>query len=155
GNPKLDPVMGAYPMPSHHPGKMMPTLLGGSDLAIPVTSQNKGLARDWINDFTSTKNQRTLIKETGWVPNTTKLISVLKTNPKAAPFAKAAASSFGAAGGQLGQRRERQHPAEHARVDHDRSLEHQERHDASERSDHEHPQREDVISRPGSAKLEA
>jgi N,N'-diacetylchitobiose transport system substrate-binding protein len=94
GNPKLDPVMGAYPMPSHHPGKMMPTLLGGSDLGIPVTSQNKGLARDWINAFTSTKNQRTLIKETGWVPNTTKLIPVLKANPKAAPFARAAAASF-------------------------------------------------------------
>src|SRR4051812_4369919 len=37
GNPALDPVVGAYPMPSHTPGKFMPTFLGGSDLAVPVT----------------------------------------------------------------------------------------------------------------------
>ena len=33
------PSMGAYPMPSHTAGKFMPTFLGGSDLGIPVTTQ--------------------------------------------------------------------------------------------------------------------
>ena len=45
GNPKLKPVMGAFPMPSHIPGRSMPGFLGGSDLAIPAASQNQDLAR--------------------------------------------------------------------------------------------------------------
>ena len=53
GNPKLKPVMGAFPMPSHTPGKTMPGFLGGSDLAIPAASQNQELADQWIADFTS------------------------------------------------------------------------------------------------------
>ena len=53
GNPKLKPVMGAFPMPSHTPGKTMPGFLGGSDLAIPAASQNQDLAEQWIADFTS------------------------------------------------------------------------------------------------------
>ena len=47
--------IGAFPMPSHTTGKYMPTFLGGSDLAIPVTSKNKALAADWIAAFTSTR----------------------------------------------------------------------------------------------------
>ena len=38
----------------------MPTFLGGSDLAVPVTSKNKSLAADWIKAFTSTDSMRTL-----------------------------------------------------------------------------------------------
>ena len=53
GNPKLKPVMGAFPMPSHMKGRTMPAFLGGSDLAIPASSQNQDLAVDWIADFTA------------------------------------------------------------------------------------------------------
>ena len=45
GNPKLKPVMGAFPMPSHIAGKTMPAFLGGSDLAIPAASSNKDARR--------------------------------------------------------------------------------------------------------------
>ena len=38
GNPSLAKQMGAYPMPSHIKGKFMPAFLGGSDVAVPVTS---------------------------------------------------------------------------------------------------------------------
>ena len=54
GNPSLASKIGAYPMPSHVKGKFMPTFLGGSDVAVPVTSKNKALAYDWIRIFTST-----------------------------------------------------------------------------------------------------
>lgn len=54
GNPSLASVVGAYPMPSHIKGKFMPTFLGGSDLAVPVTSTKASLAADWIKAFTST-----------------------------------------------------------------------------------------------------
>src|SRR5439155_8478511 len=47
GNPALANVVGAYPMPSHTPGKFMPSFLGGSDLAVPVTTKNQSLAVDW------------------------------------------------------------------------------------------------------------
>jgi N,N'-diacetylchitobiose transport system substrate-binding protein len=93
GNPALAPVVGAYPMPSHIPGKVMPGFLGGSDLAIPVTSKNTALAADWIKAFTSTSSE-TGIAHAGNIPNTTKLISIHKNNPKLAPFAAAAASSW-------------------------------------------------------------
>ena len=54
GNPKLKPVMGAFPMPSHTKGKTMPAFLGGSDLAIPASSQQQGPRRvDWIAAFTA------------------------------------------------------------------------------------------------------
>ena len=58
GNPKLKPFMGAFPMPSHTPGKTMPAFIGGSDLAIPAASGNKDLAVDWIADFTATPQMK-------------------------------------------------------------------------------------------------
>ena len=93
GNPALAPVIGAYPMPSHIKGKVMPGFLGGSDLAIPVTSKNTALAADWIKAYTSTASE-TGIAQAGNIPNTTRLISIHKNNPKLAPFAAAAASSW-------------------------------------------------------------
>jgi N,N'-diacetylchitobiose transport system substrate-binding protein len=93
GNPSLAPVIGAYPMPSHVKGKVMPGFLGGSDLAIPVTSKNTALAADWIKAYTSTASE-TGIAKAGNIPNTTSLISIHKNNPKLAPFAAAAASSW-------------------------------------------------------------
>ena len=41
GDPSLAKKIGAYPMPSHTKGEYMPTFLGGSNLAIPITSKDK------------------------------------------------------------------------------------------------------------------
>jgi N,N'-diacetylchitobiose transport system substrate-binding protein len=93
GNPSLASVMGAYPMPSHVKGKFMPTFLGGSDLSVPVTSKNASLAVDWIKAFTSTAAE-TEIAKAGNIANTTKLLAFNASNPKLAPFARAAKYSW-------------------------------------------------------------
>ena len=89
GNPALAPVMGAYPMPSHIAGRFMPTFIGGSDLAVPVTTKNHSLAVDWIKAFTSTAAESEIAKA-GNIANTTKLLAFNASNPKLAPFARAA-----------------------------------------------------------------
>jgi N,N'-diacetylchitobiose transport system substrate-binding protein len=94
GNPSLASKIGAYPMPSHTAGKYMPTFLGGSDLAVPVTSKNKTLAADWIKAFTSTTSMRALATAGGVIPNTTTLVSINASKPQLAPFAEAAKSSW-------------------------------------------------------------
>jgi N,N'-diacetylchitobiose transport system substrate-binding protein len=94
GNPKLDGKIGAYPMPSHTPGKYMPTFLGGSVLGIPVTSTQKALAADWIAAFTSTANMTRMAKQGGVIPNTTTLAGIHAKTPTLAPFARAATSSW-------------------------------------------------------------
>jgi N,N'-diacetylchitobiose transport system substrate-binding protein len=93
GNPDLAPVMAAYPMPSHIKGRYMPTFLGGSDLAIPVTSGNKSMAADWIAAFTNSANMRAIAKA-GNIPNATNLVGFTKGNAKVEPFAKAAKYSW-------------------------------------------------------------
>jgi N,N'-diacetylchitobiose transport system substrate-binding protein len=93
GNPDLAPVMNAYPMPSHIKGRYMPTFLGGSDLAIPVTSKNRNLAVDWIAAFTNSAQMRTIARA-GNIPNSTKLAAFAVGNPKVEPFAKAAKYSW-------------------------------------------------------------
>ena len=93
GDPKLAPVMAAYPMPSHVKGKYMPTFLGGSDLAIPASSKNKSLATQWIAAFTDTKAERAIASRSN-IPNTTTLAGVTKDNPQVAPFAEAAKYSW-------------------------------------------------------------
>ena len=93
GNPSLAPVMGAYPMPSHIRGRSMPTFLGGSDLAVPVTSHNRSLATDWIAAFTASAREKT-IADAGNIPNATNLVAFTASNPKVQPFAKAAKYSW-------------------------------------------------------------
>jgi N,N'-diacetylchitobiose transport system substrate-binding protein len=93
GNPALDGKMNAYPMPSHTKGKYMPTFLGGSDLAVPVTTKNQSLAVDWIKAFTSTASESEIAKA-GNIANTTKLLAYNASNPKLAPFARAAKYSW-------------------------------------------------------------
>jgi N,N'-diacetylchitobiose transport system substrate-binding protein len=80
GNPKLKPVMGSFAMPSHTPGKTMPAFLGGSDLAIPASSQNKTLAEDWIAAFTANAQMAGIVK-VGNLPNTTSLLHLVKGTP--------------------------------------------------------------------------
>lgn len=94
GNPALASKMGAYPMPSHIKGKFMPTFLGGSDVAVPVTSKNKSLAYEWIRLFTSTSSMRQLATVGKQIPNTTSLASINARNPQLAPFANASKSSW-------------------------------------------------------------
>jgi N,N'-diacetylchitobiose transport system substrate-binding protein len=89
GNPSLASAMGAYPMPSHVKGRSMPTFIGGSDLGVPVTTKNTSLAVDWIKAFTSTAAE-TEIAKAGNIANTTTLLSFNASNPKLAPFARAA-----------------------------------------------------------------
>jgi N,N'-diacetylchitobiose transport system substrate-binding protein len=86
--------LGAYPMPSHKKGKYMPTFLGGSDLAIPVQSNSRSLALDWVKAFTSTSSMTQLAMEGKVIPNTTSLIRLHAKTPSLAPFAKASQSSW-------------------------------------------------------------
>jgi N,N'-diacetylchitobiose transport system substrate-binding protein len=67
-------------MPSHTPGKTMPAFLGGSDLAIPASSQNKTLAEDWIAAFTANAQMAGIVK-VGNLPNTTSLLHLVKGTP--------------------------------------------------------------------------
>ena len=64
---------GQFVMPGHVAGTAMPGFLGGSDLAVPITSSNKALATDWIKDFTSTSSEKTL-QAKGNIPNATNLL---------------------------------------------------------------------------------
>jgi N,N'-diacetylchitobiose transport system substrate-binding protein len=94
GNPKLANVLGAYPMPSRIKGRYMPTFLGGSDLAVPVTSKDKSLAIDWIKAYTNTSSMRALATTGKVIPNTTSLATIHSSNPQLAPFAEAAKFSW-------------------------------------------------------------
>jgi N,N'-diacetylchitobiose transport system substrate-binding protein len=62
-----------FVLPSHIAGKSLPGFLGGSDLAVPVTSSNASLASDWIKDFTGTTSERAL-QAKGNIPNATNLL---------------------------------------------------------------------------------
>jgi N,N'-diacetylchitobiose transport system substrate-binding protein len=62
-----------FVMPSHTPGQPMPGFLGGSDLAVPVQSDAKSQALQWIADFTSTQNEKAL-QAKGNIPNATNLL---------------------------------------------------------------------------------
>jgi N,N'-diacetylchitobiose transport system substrate-binding protein len=70
---KYGPSTGQFVMPGHIAGKPMPGFLGGSDLAVPVTSSNKALAADWIKDFTDTQSEKAL-QAKGNIPNATNLL---------------------------------------------------------------------------------
>jgi len=75
-------VTAQFVMPGHVPGTSMPGFLGGSDLAVPVTSGNTSLAADWIKDFTSTSSEKAL-QAKGNIPNATNLLGN-SVNEKAA-----------------------------------------------------------------------
>jgi N,N'-diacetylchitobiose transport system substrate-binding protein len=62
-----------FVLPGHVKGKSLPGFLGGSDLAVPVTSGNKSLGADWIKDFTGTSSERAL-QAKGNIPNATNLL---------------------------------------------------------------------------------
>jgi N,N'-diacetylchitobiose transport system substrate-binding protein len=70
---KYKATAGQFVIPGHTAGTSLPGFLGGSDLAVPITSQNKALATDWIKDFTSTSSEKTL-EAKGNIPNATNLL---------------------------------------------------------------------------------
>src|SRR5205085_805532 len=63
-------------------GQAMPGFLGGSDLAVPVTSKQVSLAADWVKDFTNTSAERSL-QAKGNIPNATNLLGT-SVNERAA-----------------------------------------------------------------------
>src|SRR5690349_13785967 len=71
-----------FVMPGHVKGQSLPGFLGGSDLAVPLTSSNKALAADWIKDFTSTSSEKGL-QAKGNIPNATNLLGA-SVNERAA-----------------------------------------------------------------------
>jgi N,N'-diacetylchitobiose transport system substrate-binding protein len=70
---KYKALTAQFVMPSHTKGQAMPGFLGGSDLAVPVTSKQVPLAADWIKDFTNTAAERSL-QAKGNIPNATNLL---------------------------------------------------------------------------------
>jgi len=94
GNPKLASKIGAFPLPSHTPGKFVPTFLGGSDLGVTTTSKNGTLAQDWIRIYTSNSTERQLAQQGKVIANTTALANVNASDPQLAPFAAAAKFSW-------------------------------------------------------------
>jgi N,N'-diacetylchitobiose transport system substrate-binding protein len=70
---KYKGVTAQFVMPSHTAGKPMPGFLGGSDLAVPTQSDAKQQAIQWLADFTSTQNERSL-QAKGNIPNATSLL---------------------------------------------------------------------------------
>ena len=62
-----------FVMPGHVRGQSLPGFLGGSDLAVPASSQNKALAAEWIKDFTDTTSEKAL-QAKGNIPNATNLL---------------------------------------------------------------------------------
>jgi N,N'-diacetylchitobiose transport system substrate-binding protein len=70
---KYTGVTKQFVMPGHVKGQSMPGFLGGSDLAVPVTTGNKALAIDWIRDFTGNAIEKGL-EAKGNIPNSTSLL---------------------------------------------------------------------------------
>jgi N,N'-diacetylchitobiose transport system substrate-binding protein len=64
---------GQFVMPGHVKGTTMPGFLGGSDLAVPISSNSKNEAADWIKDFTDTQSEKAL-QAKGNIPNATSLL---------------------------------------------------------------------------------
>jgi N,N'-diacetylchitobiose transport system substrate-binding protein len=93
GDPALADKIGLFALPSATDGQVMQSFSGGSDLAITAKSQHQDWSAAWIREFTNTKSQQGLIKA-GNVPNTTTLLDSAASDPKLAPFAQSAKSSW-------------------------------------------------------------
>jgi N,N'-diacetylchitobiose transport system substrate-binding protein len=76
------PMTAQFVMPGHVKGTSMPGFLGGSDLAVPVSSSNKDEAADWIKAFTDTTSEKVL-QAKGNIPNATNLLGT-SVNERAA-----------------------------------------------------------------------
>jgi N,N'-diacetylchitobiose transport system substrate-binding protein len=79
---KFKAATAQFVMPSHTKGQPMPGFLGGSNLAVPITSPDRSAAADWIKAFTSSQNERAL-QAKGNIPNATSLLGT-SVNERAA-----------------------------------------------------------------------
>jgi N,N'-diacetylchitobiose transport system substrate-binding protein len=70
---KYKNVTKQFVMPGVKKGQPMPGFLGGSDLAVPIRTNAKQEAIDWIKVFTSSSSQRQL-QAKGNIPNATNLL---------------------------------------------------------------------------------
>jgi N,N'-diacetylchitobiose transport system substrate-binding protein len=76
------PMTAQFVMPGHVKGQSMPGFLGGSDLAVPVSSSSKNEAADWIKAFTDTPTEK-VFQAKGNIPNATNLLGT-SVNERAA-----------------------------------------------------------------------
>ena len=104
---KYTKTTGQFVMPGRTAGQPMPGFLGGSILAVPVGA-DKTLGADWIKAYTSNASM-TALRAIGNIPNTTSLLGT-SVNERAA-----ARSWFVPTSKNWVERRERQHPPQHAR----------------------------------------
>ncbi|MFJ8073031.1 sugar ABC transporter substrate-binding protein [Streptomyces sp. NPDC096176] len=87
GNPKLEGKIGVAGMPGPN-GKVLPSFIGGSDLATVSKSKVQDLGEEWIAMFTSSKSQEVLASK-NILPNNTKQLEPLKAKPETAAIAGA------------------------------------------------------------------
>jgi N,N'-diacetylchitobiose transport system substrate-binding protein len=83
GNPALATKLGVFPMPSAakpDSTDVMPSFVGGSDLAVPAKSANQDAAWAWIRAYTG-KTAMGLIAKDGAIPNNTAQIALAKADP--------------------------------------------------------------------------
>jgi N,N'-diacetylchitobiose transport system substrate-binding protein len=93
GNPKLEPDLAAFPLPSHNAGQTAPVFLGGSDLGIATKSKNQDLALDWVKLLAGTKFQTQMATVGGVIPNSTTLLSLHQDDPYLSVFDSTAKNS--------------------------------------------------------------
>ena len=81
GDPKLVDKLAQFALPSINAGQTAPAFLGGSHLSVPIKSKQQDLAREWINAYTNTAVQTSLVNNVGVIPNTTTLLSLKADDP--------------------------------------------------------------------------
>ncbi|GAA2668953.1 MULTISPECIES: extracellular solute-binding protein [Actinoplanes] len=85
---KVKGKLAAAPMPG------IPSLLGGSNVGVPLKSKNADLAAQWIKYFTDSTSMKGLVKASA-LPNATALLDAAASdNPKLAVGAEAAKNSW-------------------------------------------------------------
>jgi N,N'-diacetylchitobiose transport system substrate-binding protein len=87
GNAKLKNDIKTATMPGPN-GKALPSFIGGSDLAVVSKSKNQDLAKEFIADYTSEKNEAVLVTK-ATLPNNTKQLAPMKADPATAAAANA------------------------------------------------------------------
>jgi N,N'-diacetylchitobiose transport system substrate-binding protein len=83
GDPTLASKLGVFPMPSAakpDSTDVMPSFVGGSDLAVPAKSANQDAGWAWIRAFTG-KDAMGMIAKDGAIPNNTAQVGLAKADP--------------------------------------------------------------------------
>jgi N,N'-diacetylchitobiose transport system substrate-binding protein len=85
--------IGYFPIPGAVAGVPAKTFLGGSNLAVAETSQQRSMALGFMKIALSDENERTYVKLNGFLPNKTSLYSALAGNAYAAAAQKSVANA--------------------------------------------------------------